>query len=593
VSVVLEPTQDLHPLDRDADGYFIGFVPGMAAGARYCYRLDDEGTFPDPCSRYQPEGPHGPSMVVDPAAYRWRDAQWPGLKIAGQIFYEIHVGAFTPEGTLDAAARELPELADLGITAVELMPLAEFPGRFNWGYDGVGLYAPAHVYGDPDALRRFVDAAHAVKLGVILDVVYNHLGPDGNYLGAFSPAYFSDKYDNEWGEPLNFDGPGSEAVREFFVENAAYWIREFHVDGLRLDATQQIFDASPRHVLAELSMRARAAAAPRSIVLVAENEPQDVIAMRPVEQGGWGLDAEWSDDFHHAARVALGGRREAYYTDYLGTAAELLACVKRGHLYQGQYYSWQKKPRGTPVTNEPAAAFVFYLQNHDQVANHLRGERLIVTSGRPRAHALTALLLLAPETPLLFMGQEFASSRPFLYFADHRDPKLVEGVCNGRREFLAQFPSYAQAKDAVPNPCDEDTFRASVLDLSERATHTHDYALHRDLLRRRRSDPVLSRQSRTELDGAALGRDVLVLRYFGGGHGDRLLVVNFGVDVVLTPCPEPLLAPPRGADWRLLFCTDDARYGGPGIVPAYRDGVWRIPSGSAQLFTSTPGDPER
>jgi maltooligosyltrehalose trehalohydrolase len=594
VSVVLETSKDLHSLQPDGGGYFTGVVPGLPAGALYRYRLDDDGDFPDPCSRYQPTGPHGPSMVVDPGAHRWRDADWPGLTLAGQVFYEMHVGTFTPEGTLDAAARELPELARLGITAVELMPLAEFPGRFNWGYDGVDLYAPAHVYGDYDALKRFVDAAHAARVGVVLDVVYNHLGPDGNYLSAFSDQYFSDRYENEWGDPLNFDGPGSEAVRDFFAENAAYWVREFHVDGLRLDATQQIFDAGPRHVLAEVAARARAAAGPRSLVIVAENEPQDVVAMRPAAQGGWGLDGEWSDDFHHAARVALTGRREAYFTDYRGTPAELIAAAKRGHIYQGQYYSWQKQPRGTPVTDEPAAAFVFYLQNHDQVANQLRGERLTELAGRPRTRAMTALLLLLPQTPLLFMGQEFASSRPFLYFADHQDPALVAGVCQGRREFLAQFPSAAAAGDAVPDPCAEATFRASVLDLGERATHAEDYALHRELLRLRREDRVIARQDRHALDGAVLGEHALALRYFGGDAGDRLLVLNLGIDLELAPGPEPLLAPPARCDWRLVFSTDDTRYGGSGVVPAYQGGAWRIPGGCAQLFVSTePGDPKR
>ena len=590
VEVVLEPDGRRVALERDGDGFFSGLVAGLGAGALYRYRLDADGPFPDPCSRFQPEGPHGPSMVVDPDAYRWRDQGWPGLVIHGQVFYEMHVGAFTAEGTLDAAARELPALAELGVTAVELMPLAEFPGRFNWGYDGVGLYAPSHVYGDPEALKRFVDAAHACGLGVLLDVVYNHLGPDGNYLSSFSGDYFTDRYDNEWGDAINFDGPSSAPVRDHFIENAVYWIREFHVDGLRLDATQQIFDGSPRHLLAELSTRARAAAAPRQIVLVAENEPQDVIALRPVEQGGWGLDAMWSDDFHHAARVALTGRREAYYTDYRGTAQELLSCVKRGLLYQGQYYVWQNKTRGTPVTTEPAAAFVFYLQNHDQVANQLRGERLAELAGAGRARAVTALLLLAPQTPLLFMGQEYGSRRPFLYFAGHRDETLARAVTAGRKQFLGQFPSYAQpeAQAHIPDPCDEATFLASKLDRGERASQAAAWALHRDLLRLRRTDPVLSRQSRFDLDGAVLSAEALVVRFRGGDLGDRLLVVNLGSELELAPAPEPLLASPAAARWVLVFSTNDAQYGGPGTVPAWSGRSWRVPAGSAQLFTSVP-----
>jgi maltooligosyltrehalose trehalohydrolase len=589
VTVVFENGADELALTREDDGYFSGLAHDLRAGARYRYRLDDAGPFPDPCSRYQPEGPHGPSAVVDPEAYSWRDHGWPGLEMRGQVFYEMHVGAFTPGGTLDAAARELPELARLGVTAVELMPLAEFPGRFNWGYDGVDLFAPAHVYGDPEALKRFVDAAHAGGLGVILDVVYNHFGPDGNYLREFSDDFFTDRYENEWGEAIDFDGPRSKPVRDFFAENAAYWIREFHLDGLRLDATQQIFDRGPRHILAEVGIAARAAAAPRRIVLVAENEAQDLVALRPVEEGGWGLDAVWSDDFHHSARVALTGRREAYYTDYQGTAQELLSCLKRGHLYQGQHYSWQKQSRGTLVTDEPAAAFVFYLQNHDQVANHLRGDRLPGYGGAARARALTALLLLAPETPLLFMGQEFASSRPFVYFADHGDQALARAVRDGRRKFLAQFPSYGgpEAQAVIADPGDPATFAAARLDLNERVTHALDLALHRDLLRLRREDPVLAGQSRLDLDGAVFGRQALVVRFFGGAAGDRLLLVNLDLDLDLVPA-EPLLATSPGHTWRLAFATDEPAYGGPGTIPAWTGTVWKIPGASAQLYREEP-----
>jgi maltooligosyltrehalose trehalohydrolase len=323
--------------------------------------------------------------------------------------------------------------------------------------------------------------------------------------------------------------------------------------------------------------------------VIAENESQDVIAVRHTSRGGWGLDAAWSDDFHHVARVALTGRPEAYYSDYRGTAQELVSCAKRGHLYQGQYYTWQKKPRGTVVTDEPASAFVFYLQNHDQVANQLRGERLPQLCGRVRYRAIATYHLLLPETPLLFMGQEFGSSRPFLYFADHRDSKLADAVCVGRKKFLAQFPSYAHpdAQAQVPDPCALTTFLSSKLNLGERASHSGDYEFHRTLLALRKADPVIARQSRTALGGAVLASDALALRFFGGDDGDRLLLVNLGRDLSLLPMPEPLLAPVRPEQgWTLLFSSDDPRYGGPGVRGDWHVDSWILPGGSAQLFRS-------
>jgi maltooligosyltrehalose trehalohydrolase len=525
-------------------------------------------------------------MVVDPGAFHWTDADWPGVRMRGQVIYELHVGAFTPEGTFDAAARELPELKRLGVTLIELMPVAEFPGSWSWGYDGVDLYAPAHVYGDAEAFKRFVDAAHAAGLGVILDVVYNHLGPDGNYLRVFSDDYFTDRYQTDWGEAVNYDGPGSKAVREFFIGNACYWIAEFHLDGLRLDATQNINDSGPLHVLADLSQRTRELANPRTIVLIAENEPQNVTCITPVEKGGYGLDAMWNDDFHHSIRVALTGRREAYYTDYRGEPQEFISAVKRGFLFQGQRYKWQRKPRGSAVTTEPASAFVHFIQNHDQVANALHGQRLLELASPARYRAITALLLLAPETPMLFMGQEFGASNPFLYFADHSQQKLAKSVYEGRREFLAQFPSYAspEAQEAVPDPGALSTFERSKLDLSERLSHTEIYRFHQDLLRLRREDPVIAAQARDRIDGAVLGPGALALRFFGGQRDDRLLVVNLGPDLEYDPAPEPLLAPISGGSWKLLWSSDDPGYGGPGIINPCQPRGWRLPGAGAAFF---------
>lgn len=590
VDVVIETENTIVPLEAEAEGYFSAVVPSVRPGALYRYRVDGDQTYPDPCSRFQPEGPHGPSMAVDPEAYTWRDAQWPGVAMAGQVIYELHVGTFTREGTFDAAARELPELKQLGVTLLEIMPVAEFPGRWNWGYDGVDLYAPSHTYGDPEAFKRFVDAAHAQGLGVILDVVYNHLGPDGNYLGVYSNDYFTERYETDWGEAINYDGPNSKPVREFFLRNACYWIAEFHLDGLRLDATQNIYDRSPRHILAELSQRVREVAKPRKVVLVGENEPQTVSYAAPIEKGGYSFDALWNDDFHHSARVALTGRNEAYYTDYRGQAQELISSVKRGFLFQGQYYQWQEKPRGTAVTSEPASVFVFFTQNHDQVANSLHGARIHALTSPARYRALMALMLLAPETPLLFMGQEFGASNPFLFFADHGEQKLSSSVYQGRKKFLAQFPSYAsaEAQARIPNPCDLSTFERSKLDFSERASHAPIYLFHKDLLRLRREDPVVSAQARERIDGAVLGPGALVLRYFGEAGDDRLLVVNLGPDLEYKPTPEPLLAPTRGGSWRLVWSSDDPRYGGPGIINPLTEEGWRLPGESAAFLAAAP-----
>jgi maltooligosyltrehalose trehalohydrolase len=576
-----------HLLEAKPEGYFEGLVAGLGPGALYSLRVDGGAKlYPDPASRFQPSGPHGPSEVVDSQSYAWRHANFPGAPSRGQVLYELHVGTFTREGTYAAAMRELPELRALGLTTLELMPLAEFPGRFGWGYDGVDLWSPTHLYGRPDELRAFIDAAHGHGLAVILDVVYNHLGPDGNYLKCFSPHYFSDRYENEWGEALNFDGPQSAPVREFFCENARYWIEEYRFDGLRLDATQTILDASPRHVLADLTERARAAgrAQGRNIYISAENEPQDSRLVGPAETGGYGCDALWNDDFHHAARVALTGRHEAYYADYRGSAQELISAVKWGFLYQGQHYAWQKKRRGRPALGLPARHLVSYLQNHDQIANSLRGDRIGRLTSAAELRALTTLWLLAPPTPLLFQGQEFDASTPFLYFADH-EPELRRKVAEGRRRFLDQFQAVhtSQATFSLDDPGDPTTFERCKLDFSERERHGATYALHRELLALRREDPAFSAERSDAMHGAVLGERALVLR-FCCDAGDRLLVLNLGSDLELEPAPEPLLAPPAGHDWKVLLSSEDTRYGGQGSRAPYLDGKWSLTAHAAHVL---------
>ena len=501
----------------------------------------------------------------------------------------MHIGTFTHEGSWIAAAKELPELAVLGVTVLEIMPVADFPGRFGWGYDGVNLFAPTRLYGTPDEFRYFVNQAHAVGLGVILDVVFNHLGPDGNYLGKFSSDYFSTRYQCEWGDPLNFDGPNSGAVRDYVLANAAYWIKEFHLDGLRIDATQQIFDSSPENIISAIVQAVRNAGAPRRTFVIGENEPQDASLFLPREQGGLGIDALWNDDFHHTAMVAMTGRADAYYSDYRGTAQEFVSTLKRGFLYQGQWYSWQNNTRGTLALDTPPAKFINFIQNHDQLANSGSGKRIHLLTSPNRYRAMTALLLLAPQTPMLFQGQEFAATSPFFYFADHKD-EIAYLVARGRSHFLGQFRSLAtpEMQARLPDPGDPVTFTHSKLNLNDRYLHKEEYALHRDLLNLRRNDPVFqASQQSNRIDGAVLGHDALVIRFFAENpDDDRLLLVNLSRDLNLVPSPEPLLAAPKGRVWDAVWASEDPRYGGLGMPPWPTRGNWYLQGESAVVLNS-------
>ena len=585
------PTEVL-PLAPEGNGYFSGSARDVGAGTRYRFRLGDgqragDCVFaPDPASRFQPEGPHGPSLVVDPLAYRWTDGSWRGpASLDAQVIYELHIGTFTPWGTWTAAAEELTYLADLGITALEVMPVAEFPGAFGWSYDGVDLFAPFHGYGTPDDFRRFVDRAHGLGLAVLLDVVYNHLGPDGDYLHTFSDDYFSKRHATEWGEALNFDGENAGPVREFILANAAYWVDEFHLDGLRVDATQSIFDDGPDHILGALVRRVRAAAGERRVLMVGENENQCARLFRPAERGGLGFDLLWSDDFHHSVMVAATGNREAYYGDYLGTPQELVSALKRGWLYQGQWNLRQGKRRGSPALDVPPSAFIMFMQNHDQIANAAGGQRFHRLTSPGRHRALTALQLLAPSTPLIFQGQEYAASTPFLYFGDHK-PEIARQLYRGRQQSVEQFPSMAtqEMQKLLPYPSDGETFGQSKLDRDERARgrHAETLELHRDLLWLRRDDAVFRRCALGALDGAVLGPEALVLRWFGPGGDDRLLLVNLGVELRLDVVAEPLLAAPAGKCWQVVWSSEDPRYGGGGTPdPESETYNWRLKGHSA------------
>ncbi|MBI2824974.1 MAG: malto-oligosyltrehalose trehalohydrolase [Planctomycetia bacterium] len=577
------------PLVAEEGGYFSGLVRDAGPGSLYRFRLDDdELLYPDPASRFQPLGCHGPSEVIDPTSYHWHDQQWTGRELRGQVIYEMHVGTFTPEGTWTAAIARLPLLVEVGVTVLEVMPVAEFPGRFGWGYDGVDLFAPTRLYGRPDDVRRFVDAAHGHGLGVILDVVYNHLGPRGNYTGAFSEHYVSDKHGTPWGCAINFDDEHSYPVREFFTANAGYWIDEFHFDGLRLDAVQEIYDDSSDHIMAAVQRQVRSAARGRQTIVVAEDDRQRTFLVKPAAAGGCALDGAWNDDFHHAVRVAATGRNEFYYGDYAGTPQELVSAVKHGYLFQGQYNMRQKAPRGTPTWGIDAAHFVIFTQNHDQVANSAQGLRSRQLTSPGRHRAITALLLLAPQTPMLFQGQEFDSCSPFLFFADH-EPDLAEQVRAGRHEWLRCFPSIGGEREHSPklhDPADEGTFERSKLDWAERDAHAEAVALCRDLIRLRREDPIFRAQRADWVDGAVLGAEAFVLRYQSDTGDARLVVVNLGRDLDAEQA-EPLLAAPDGKDWTLLWASEAPCYGGSGV--AHFDArQWRLPGHATLVLAPSP-----
>ncbi|MEY2565320.1 MAG: maltooligosyltrehalose trehalohydrolase [Verrucomicrobiota bacterium] len=584
-----EAERTFHPLEAETGGYFSGTITA-GAGAFYRFRVNQAETFhPDPVSRFQPQGPHRSSCVVDPSRFPWTDQEWKGVRMPGQIIYEMHIGTFTREGTWRAAARELAELARIGVTVIEMMPIADFPGEFGWGYDGVNLFAPCRLYGSPDDLRAFIDQAHSLGLGVILDVVYNHLGPEGNYLRVFSEHYFTDQHENDWGDSLNFDGENSEPVREFFITNGRYWIDEFHFDGFRFDATQSIVDSSSDYIVGAIGRAARQAAGDRSIILIAENEPQETKLVRPRNEGGDGLDGLWNDDMHHSAMVALTGKHEAYYSDYRGRPQEFISAAKYGYLFQGQPYLWQEAPRGMPTFGLPPEAFVGFIENHDQVSNSTFGERVRSLTSPGRYRAMTALLMLGPWTPMLFQGQEFGASSPFVYFTD-MSGDLRQAIREGRFKFLAQFPSIAgnEIQKQLPDPSDPEVFARCKLDFSEREKNHQLYDLHRDLMKLRHEDTRFHEQKLHGVDGAVLGPASFALRYFDEKGDDRLLVVNLGERLPLEPAPEPLLAPPWGFCWETLWSSDSPRYGGPGVTQVTSDDHWLLPAESATAFRPVP-----
>ncbi len=573
-------------LKRAKNGYREAYRPEVGPGTRYGYRIDGEGPFPDPCSRSQPDGVHGLSEVVDPKAFVWSDDAWVAPDFEDLVLYECHIGTLTAGGTFESAAGVLAELRAIGITAVELMPVATFPGKWNWGYDGTKLFAPAAVYGGPEGLRKFVNAAHEANMAVVLDVVYNHFGPEGNYTGLFSNEYLSRAHVTPWGPAMNFDGPGAEGVRTFLVENLLHWAHEYHIDGFRLDATHTLIDSSPQHILPEIASTLRTKSRTvQSPYLMAETPENDVRYATPLDAGGFGFDAVWADDFHHSMHTALFDDRAGYFMGYDGSMLKLADTVRRGFLYEGEFDPGEGAKRGTPARCWPWGAFLYCLQNHDQVGNRPFGDRMNNASSRSDMLAATMLLLLLPQTPLLFQGQEFLASTPFLYFTNH-PPKLGRQVTEGRRRDFAQFKAFEDEglRESIPDPQDPLTFERSKLRRDEAKFGLGMLAVdyHRQLLDIRATDPVLRayRQQRLPIEAKTTGRATLFR--FSAGDCDRWLAVNFGA--------EAALQLNNTAEARVFIHTNESRFGGIGGSPGINQGVLTLPPCSAAFVGAGPED---
>ena len=491
VALALGPElRDTRPMAKSDGGWWTLEVAEAGAGTDYGFCLDGRPARPDPRSAWQPHGVDGPSRVVDHGEFAWTDGAWRGVHLPSAVVYELHVGTFTPEGTFEAAIDHLDHLVDLGVDLVELMPVAQFGGDRGWGYDGVDLFAPHEAYGGPVGLKRFVDGCHRKHLGVMLDVVYNHLGPAGNYLQEFGP-YFTDRHTTNWGDAVNFDGAGSDEVRAFVVDNALMWLGDYHLDGLRLDAVHAIVDTSAVHILEALSTRVRrlAAHAGRPLWLVAESDLNDPRFVRSPELGGYGCDAAWADEFHHAVHAVLTGETSGYYEDF-GPLHKLATALRRAWVYAGEYSPHRGRAHGRPPDGLGGERFVVFVQNHDQVGNRATGERITDLTSPARAKVGAALTLLSRFVPMLFQGEEWAASAPFLYFTDHRDAALGRAVSEGRRN---EFASFGWSPEDVPDPQDPATFQRSLLDWSEvgRAEHAVMLEWYRTLLQLRRTLPDL------------------------------------------------------------------------------------------------------
>lgn len=572
VRAVIDDAHGERTLDMSVDqsGIWSVLDQNAGVGSGYAFLPGDEPETPDFYSRSQPEGIHKRSQVVDPSTFAWTDSAWHGITADRATIYEIHIGTYTPEGTFAAMVEQLPALKELGITVIEIMPVSECPGNRNWGYDGVYHFAPASYYGAADDLRRLVDTAHQLGLAVILDVVYNHFGPEGNYTGRFSPYYLSQTHTTDWGPALNWDGRHSELVRQWAIDNVCYWITEFHLDGFRIDATHAMVDDGPKHIIQEIGEQARAAAGDRTILLYAEDGRHDIRRARAIERDGEGLDGTWADDFHHEMRVHLTNDKEMWLKHYAGTIRSIADTINKGFgpttSRRGLEYAVQDEDAGH--------AFVVCIQNHDQVGNRPFGERLHHVINADRYKVASTLMLFIPETPLIFMGQEFAASTPFSFFTDMPE-ELGTLVTEGRRREFSEFGAFgdAELRDSIPDPQAISTFERSKLRLEEREQHADMYALYRDLLHVRQTEDALDGGDRSRTDATALGAELLSVRRWSE-DAELLLLANFG--------PETSTGLEDG--WSIALTTQDVRYGGSDEPLRWADGVATIPARTAVIL---------
>lgn len=571
---VVEPLErniEMLPLGR---GYYYALAEGVAVGAHYYYRLDAQTEKPDPASRFQPQGVHGPSEVID-LAYDWKDVGWKGLELDDYIIYELHVGTFTARGTFEGVIEHLERLKELGISAIELMPIAQFPGRRNWGYDGVYPFSVQNSYGSPAALKALVEECHARGLAVVLDVVYNHLGPEGNYLASFGP-YLTDRYRTPWGPAINFDGPECDEVRRFFIENALYWVRQYHFDALRLDAVHAIIDASANPFLEELgnAVHTEAERVGRMVYVIAESDRNDSRIVRPVEAGGTGLDAQWNDDFHHAVHALITGERNGYYSDF-GSVGQLAKAWREGFVYSGEYSAYRQRRHGNRSSDLAPERFVVFAQNHDQVGNRMKGERLSQLVSFEALKLAAGLVLLSPFIPLLFMGEEFGEVAPFEYFSSHSDPGLIEAVRRGRREEFAAFNWQGQAAD----PQDEGTFdRCKVNHNLRREGQFHTlYEFVRQLIRLRKQ---LAPGSQTDKKGMVVDaneqKKLLQVSCLSNRRAS-LMVFNLGGGTAVTEPFSPRM------NYNKVIDSADRRWRGKGSLSAEMLGI-----GEASVISVAP-----
>lgn len=553
---LISPKESLVPMKRDIKGYWKATVEGISPGTLYFYRLEKERDRPDPASHFQPEGVHGPSQVVDHNSFPWEEESWRGIVLSEMIIYELHVGTFTAEGSFDAVIPRLAELADTGINSIEIMPFGQFPGTRNWGYDGVYPFAVQNSYGGPEGLKRLVKESHKKGIAIILDVIYNHLGPEGNYLWDFGP-YFTDKYKTPWGKAINLDDAYSDDVRNFFIENALYWFKNYHIDALRIDAIHAIFDMSARPFLQELAERVEefSKREGRKFFLMAESDLNDSRAIRPRELGGFGLDAQWCDDFHHALHTLLTGEDQGYYVDF-GMVEHLVKSIREGFVYSGEYSIYRKRSHGNPSKDRPVEQFIVFSQNHDQVGNRMLGERLANLVSFEALKLAAGVVILSPYIPLIFMGEEYGEEAPFLYFVSHSDPSLIQAVRKGRKEEFSAF----SWKEEPLDPQALETFLMSKINWEKRGEGRHKILLdfYKNLIKLRKNVPALSNLDRDGLEVFGLEEEKVVIMRRWKADSHALCLFNFNkADTQLgTPLPE--------GRWRKMLDSSETTWGGRG-----------------------------